>query len=185
MTASVLRTGSRRDDLVLAAFELIARKGMEGLRLREVAQAVGLDHSTLHHYFPTKEDLIGEVVSYATGQLAETLRLDGTPVEQVTRHLRLTGRAVRDRTELFVVLCELNLRANRDPAIRAIIDRSDQNWRGPVEAQLARMSWAPGFDPATIASLIIAAVKGTILDPGTAPDVLDQLERLLVQAQAR
>ncbi|WP_445189237.1 TetR/AcrR family transcriptional regulator [Pseudonocardia sp. Cha107L01] len=62
-----------------AAFDLIAQKGLEGLRLRDVAAVVGLDHSTLHHYFPTKEDLIVEVVGYATGQLATTMPPEGTP----------------------------------------------------------------------------------------------------------
>jgi polyisoprenoid-binding protein YceI len=99
-----------------------------------------INHSTLHRYFPTKEDLIAEVVSYATGQLATTMPPEGTPAEQVMRHLRLMGQAIQDRTELFIVLCELNLRANRDPAIRAIIDRSDQNWQGPIETRAIGMA---------------------------------------------
>ncbi|WP_445189238.1 hypothetical protein ACTXG6_19560 [Pseudonocardia sp. Cha107L01] len=101
------------------------------------------------------------------------------------RHLRLMGQAIQDRTELFIVLCELNLRANRDPAIRAIIDRSDQDWQGPIETRLAQLAWLPGFDAALVTSLIIAAIKGTIFNLATAPEILGQLERLLSQALAR
>lgn len=48
----------RRQALVEAAFRCIAEKGFEGLRLRDVAAKVGIDHSTLHYHFPTKEDLV-------------------------------------------------------------------------------------------------------------------------------
>ncbi|MGH3813794.1 MAG: helix-turn-helix domain-containing protein [Pseudonocardiaceae bacterium] len=44
--------------MVRAAFDVIAEKGFEGLRLREVAAQVGIDHSTLHYYFPTRQDLV-------------------------------------------------------------------------------------------------------------------------------
>ncbi|MGH7866693.1 MAG: TetR/AcrR family transcriptional regulator [Candidatus Dormibacteraceae bacterium] len=172
--------GNRRQELVEAAFAQIARKGLEGLRLREVAAAVDLDNSTLHHYFPTKEDLIANVVEYATGQLLTTLRPEGSPTDQIRRHLRLMARVMREWPELFVVLCELNLRATRDPVVRTIIDRSDQGWRSFIKARLDEGAWPQGLDSIAGAELIIAAIKGIIFNPGIAADAFSQLERLLV-----
>ena len=54
----------RRQQLVLVAYRLIAEKGFEGLRTRDVADQVGINHATLHYHFPTKEDLIKGVVDY-------------------------------------------------------------------------------------------------------------------------
>ena len=57
---------SCRQALVEAAFYAIAVKGFKGLRLHDGATKVGINHSTLHPYFSTKEDLVAGVVEYAT-----------------------------------------------------------------------------------------------------------------------
>jgi AcrR family transcriptional regulator len=168
----------RRQAIIAAAFAQIADKGLEGLRLRQVATAVGLDHSTLHHYFPTKEDLVTSVVEHATAQLWPTLGADGSPADQIRAHLRLMARALRERQGLFVVLCELNLRALRDPAIRVIIERSDQAWRAALHERLAH-SVLPGEAADAATDLVIATIKGAVFAPDRAANALGQLERLL------
>ncbi len=72
--------GGRAEEVVQAAYSLIAEKGFEGLRTREVADRVGINSATLHYYFPTKEALIGAVVEYLMQEL-QTSRaaLDSTP----------------------------------------------------------------------------------------------------------
>ena len=62
----------RRQDLVLAAFELLAEKGFEGLRTRDVAARAGVNIATLHYYFPTKEALIGGVVEHVMTRFRST-----------------------------------------------------------------------------------------------------------------
>ena len=64
---------SRREVLVRSAFTAIARAGFEGLRLREVATAAGIDHSTVHHYFRTKQELVAATVAYSTGLFSVSL----------------------------------------------------------------------------------------------------------------
>ena len=50
-TSRQTRVGQdRRQALVEAAYRRIAECGFEGLRLRDVAAEVGIDHSTIHHY---------------------------------------------------------------------------------------------------------------------------------------
>ena len=54
----------RRKLIVEAAFKAIADEGFEGLRTRDIADRVGINCATLHHYFPTKEDLIAGVADH-------------------------------------------------------------------------------------------------------------------------
>lgn len=173
----------RRQTLVEAAFRCIGEKGFEGLRLREVAAEVGIDHSTLHHYFPTKEDLVAAVVGYATRQFWSTMPAGGTPAEQLRYHLASLGGMVEQQPLLFTVLSELDLRARRDAAVRSIIDRHEEGWRAALNDVFHRGAeegvWAEGLNGAAAVELIIAAVKGVSLSPGRATDVLHQLERLL------
>src|SRR5215471_20341726 len=75
----------RRRSLVLAAYDLIAEKGFEELRTRDVAMKAGVNIATLHYYFASKEDLIEGVVDYLldllSSEASRDLQLDfSTPL---------------------------------------------------------------------------------------------------------
>lgn len=179
--------GNRRDELVRAAFGRIAVDGLEGLRLRQVADAVGIDHSTLHHHVATKQDLVEGVVEYATRQFHTTMPADPDPVVQLRGHLDALGTLMADRPELFTVTAELDLRARRDPAVRESLDRFEAGWRHALTALLTRGadagSWTPAVDLASTAEMIIATVKGVRLVPQVADTVFAQLVSMLTGRQ--
>jgi AcrR family transcriptional regulator len=49
----------RREELVEAAWRVIARAGMVGATMREIAREAGVSTGILAHYFADKEDLLG------------------------------------------------------------------------------------------------------------------------------
>src|SRR4051812_2528672 len=49
---------ARRAALLEAAYAVVADKGLEGLRTRDVAARAGVNIATLHYYFGTKEALV-------------------------------------------------------------------------------------------------------------------------------
>lgn len=62
---------ARRDQLVSAAFPLVARHGPADLSLDEVAERAAVTRNLLYHYFPGgRADLVGAVVDEAERQLA-------------------------------------------------------------------------------------------------------------------
>jgi AcrR family transcriptional regulator len=173
----------RRHALVRAAFGCIAERGFEGLRLRDVAAEVGIDHSTLHHYFASKQDLVAGVVDYATQQFWPTMPAKGRAIDRLNYHLTALGRMIRQQPALLTVIGELDLRARRDPAVRAIIDHHEEGWRIVLE-EVLRSGAKEGvlvrdLDVGAGVELIIAAVKGVRQLPERAEDVLAQLNRLL------
>jgi len=182
--ATAHRSGlDRRQALVRAAFDCIADRGFEGLRLRQVAGDAGIDHSTLHHYFSTKEELIAGVVEYATRQFWPTMPAVGSPAERLHHHLANLARMIAERPSLFIVLRELELRASHDPVVRSVMDHHDEGWRTALTAVLkpgaAEGTWADALDLDVGVELIMATVRGVNLAPSRAGDVLRQLERLL------
>ena len=48
----------RRPAIAAAARALIAERGFEGLRTRDIAERVGINVATLHYHVPSKEALI-------------------------------------------------------------------------------------------------------------------------------
>jgi len=179
----------RQEELVAAAYGLVATRGFEGLRTRDVAGAVGLNVATLHYYYPTKEALIRGVVGHAMGRFRSTLSPAGSPGEQLRAHLGGLRRLARDDPELFAVMGELALRARRDRAIAAIVRETDEVWHATLAGLLRRAqkegAIAPVLKPDDAAGVIVAMLKGIFILPADARDArrldrtLDQLERWL------
>ena len=173
-TAQSPRRGAdRRALLVQAAFDAIAEKGFEGLRLRGVAAQAGIDHSTLHHYFATRQDLVAAVVEFTTSQFWTTMPDGGATTARLSTHLATLAQMIQQRPALFIVLREVDLRATRDPAVREIRDRYEKGWR----TALADVFRAPD----STVELVIATVKGVGLTPDRAAEVLERLGSLLIQ----
>lgn len=166
----------RRRALVEAAFKGIAERGFEGLRLRPVAAEAGIDHSTLHHYFATKDELIAAVLEYVTDQFEGTMRTDLEPAERLRHHLAGIATAVRHNHAMFVVLAELELRSLRDDNLRTTIERDEQGWRQALVALFEEgRGWAKQIDPQASAELVMATLKGLRHRPEDAEAVVRQL----------
>src|SRR5205823_10533744 len=104
----------RREALVLAAYRLLAERGFEGLRTRDIAGAVKINVATLHYYFPTKEALVRAVVGHAFSRFRTTLVPSGRTTTLLKAHFDGLRRPRRDQPQLFAVMGELPLRAPPD-----------------------------------------------------------------------
>jgi len=175
----------RRQALVRAAFSAVAEQGFEGFRLRPIAEAAGIDHSTLHHYFPVKADLIAAVLEHVTSQLEGSMRTDLAPAARLRHHVTGIAKAVARRPELFVVLEELEMRARRDESIAVILEQDEQGWRRALaaifEEGIHQHSWPAAVDVDASVELVIATLRGIRLHPGAAEAVVKQLCDLFSQ----
>ena len=173
----------RKDALVAAAYQILATRGFEGLRTREVAAAVGVNIATLHYYFPHKEDLIRGVVAYAMGRFRGTLGGAGSAEDQLRAHFRGLRRLSRDEPELFTVMAELAIRGVRDPSLRKIVGGTDDAWRAMLRTLLRRArdegAVAEDLDPDGMAAVIVATLKGTFMLPASEPANVERTFRQL------
>ena len=164
-----LQSGDRRMQIVRAAYCAIAEKGFEGLRMREIAARVGLNHSTLHYYFHGKEALIAGVMDYMVQELSlgrdnwsSTKEL--SPREQLAAHFATLVRQAREHPEMFVVLAEIHARSTRDPGIRAVMRAHERGWKrliaGIVRAGVRCGDFRPMLDTDAVADIVIALIRG-------------------------
>lgn len=180
-SAAASATDGRRRELVLAAYQLIAESGLEELRTRDVAAKVGINISTLHYYFETKEDLIAAVVDHMT-ELFRTLRAPlpegATPLQEL-KHAFVT-QAYRRRVEpwLELVVQEMMMRARRDEKVRARLERMLLGWSGYVESLIARGiqsgDFASDLDPKIAAAIVTAFAMGSNAQIGVRPTTFPQ-----------
>ena len=76
----------RRDAIVAAAARLYARKGYNGASVADLAAACRSSKSLIYHYFPSKEDILYEVMAEHLDALVAAARdatLSGTAEEQL------------------------------------------------------------------------------------------------------
>jgi AcrR family transcriptional regulator len=184
---------SRRQELVVAAFNLIAEHGFEGLRTRDVAAEVGVNIATLHYYFPTKESLIRGVVEYAMARFRSTLAPHGSPSDQLRNYLRAVRKLLAEEPALGSVMGELAVRSARDKSIAAIMTEMYAVWhvttRGLLRRAVKEGQLRPELDSDGVAALIVATLTAmtlpTISGAPRTDQALRQLERWLGVSGAR
>ena len=172
-------TDEQRSRLVQSAYQLLAEKGMAGLRIREVASRIGLNHATLLYYFPTKEVLIRAVVAYCVRQF-EVIQAPHSPVSSTPgEHLRqryLSDLAYQLRTvpDLFLVLDELLLYARRDPATKRVLTEAVTAWQHYLETciqeEIAAGHFRTDLDAKSAALTLMAFCQGVGLLVQTQPE---------------
>jgi AcrR family transcriptional regulator len=64
---------SRREELVEATWRVIARTGMAGATMREIAREAGVSTGILAHYFADKEDLLGSALRLSHRRVYERI----------------------------------------------------------------------------------------------------------------
>ena len=131
---------TRRTMIVDAALRALADRGFEGLRTRDVAADAGINSATLHHYFPTKNDLVVAV--------ADELRTRfQTKPDRAGRESTSPQRAFRqqfddvlhyqtEQPELLAVYRELAVRATRDAFVARLVAELNRTWRDDVRSIL-------------------------------------------------
>ncbi|MEZ7783713.1 TetR/AcrR family transcriptional regulator [Cupriavidus gilardii] len=85
-----MKAQSVREQLLDHTFALIRRRGFNGFSYRDLADLVGVKTSSIHYYFPCKEDLALEATRQYTARIAEELsHIDPalSPVERAELYL--------------------------------------------------------------------------------------------------
>jgi AcrR family transcriptional regulator len=184
----------RPADIAMAARALIAERGFEGLRTRDIAARVGINVATLHYHVPSKEALIQLVArSLRDDFVAQNVARPraGLPaLEQLKLEFRDFRETLVDTPEIFVVMTELTERARRDDNVRAVV--------GPMLAfahgELARIlslgrdegAFRADLDPEAGALMIFGTMVATQRSPKRSSELFDlACDELLRSVTAR
>jgi AcrR family transcriptional regulator len=157
----------RRKQILDAACTVIAKNGLQDLRLLEVAAVAGVSSGTIHYYFDTKKELITAAFEYnfkhslerrkwLRDETREPLELLGEIVESYLPTRGVSLRAWR-------VWANLWAEGIRDPALRKINEELYDQWRELVRNTIAaaqRAGTAREGDPELLANMLIGMLDG-------------------------
>ncbi|MEV8271665.1 TetR/AcrR family transcriptional regulator [Microbacterium sp. NPDC077184] len=175
---------AKREEILERALEVVAREGMRGASVRELADAVGLSQAGLLHYFDSKEELFTEILRKRDEiDLAERLGA-GTDVQEGLHRVVRHNSEVPGVVALFSRL-SVDAADPQHPAHAFFLERGER-LRASIAASFRRRQEAgeipAAADPEVLARIVQAAADGLqlqwMLDPDL--DMADTLDALFV-----
>ncbi|MFD0904131.1 TetR/AcrR family transcriptional regulator [Actinomadura sediminis] len=165
----------RRTQLLAAACRVIARRGVRGLRVDEVAAQAGVSTALIYHHFRNRTGLVTSTMHYITDRLArEAERADGPTGEDgedgADGRRRLVRRMIAEfaddaqTRENSVVWGEVRGAALFDEELRPIVNEASEHWIGQLAELIAAGrrdgSITGAAEPRSVAVRLIAMVEG-------------------------
>ncbi|EWY35906.1 TetR family transcriptional regulator [Skermanella stibiiresistens SB22] len=160
------------DDILNCTRRLIASGGYNGFSYADISDVVGIRKASIHHHFPTKADLVRELVSWHRGQaeagLVELTNLRPDPLDQLRAYADHWAACVADPTMSF---CICALLASEMPVLPPEVVtevkayfRSLSAWlTGVMERGVEEGKLVLSNTPETEAEAFMALVHGAML----------------------
>ncbi|WP_309240888.1 TetR family transcriptional regulator [Nocardia sp. BSTN01] len=173
----MVRTNPERRQVLLdASIEVLAREGARGLTFRAVDQEAGVPAGTASNYFPNRDALLVQVGNRYYERLIpseEAMAKSRGPQTRETMTELMTEvveRVFHFRTGYLAIL-ELRLEATRRPELQALLT---ERVRADLDFNIAnfRESQLPGDEDAVV--LLYLALNWLILERLTLPGIFDE-----------
>lgn len=158
----------RRDAILVAAAHVIAKRGVRGLRVEEVASEASVSPPLLYYHFASRSGLIRAALQHASDQAPSSALRREPSGENGLDAIRTAllaelddDRAVRENA---VVWGEVSASAVFEPALREDVRRVTDEWVATVAAGIQRGigdgSIKPDVDPNETAQVLVTLVDG-------------------------
>ncbi len=163
-TENVVRRLAEREDAILdAASAVAAEGGMGAVQIIPVAQRAGIATGTVYRYFPSKTDLVAELVAAIASRELSAMQTAANaapgPLSAFTAAIAtFASRALTERRLAWAVIAE---------PIDSHIDAARLDFRKSLAVELEmriKAAMAAGYLPDQDASLAASAIVGALLE---------------------
>lgn len=171
----------RRAAIVTAARAVMARRGIAGTTVRDVAAELGTSSGLIHHYYASMDDLLAEAFEEAARadliEVLQGLSQGRDAVEKLALFFDTYDRGMRDGSGDFGMQIWLDAwaEAARRPSLRRTSRRLNEEWQRAL-AEIIADGIASGQmhcdDPEASAWRILSLLDGLILQVVAHGDVL-------------
>lgn len=145
-----------KEEILTKCFDLFARRGYASLTMRELAKELGISTGSLYHYFPSKEDIFGEMIAWLSNRDVQRVVSQIPPDAPLETRLKILIQFVTLQEADFLRLLLLVLDYKRarpeegEAAVRAVLEI----YKVAIREQL-------GGDP-TLSDFIFNSMMGLI-----------------------
>jgi TetR/AcrR family transcriptional repressor of nem operon len=158
-----------RDHLLDAAEALVRSRGYAAFSYADLTGAVSISKASIHHHFPTKEDLGVALVASYTERFDDSLAAIAEAMSSGTARLHayadLYFEGLRDERACLCAMLASDHAAVPERVrigVACFMKRNRQWLERVVEEGQAQGEFAPGLDPRTEAETLYAALVGAM-----------------------
>ncbi len=163
-------TRSTRERILECALDLFGRRGVDAVSLDEIARAVGVRKQTVLYWFPSKDDLVDEVLAVAAAELVVVIdaalrAAPDDPLDRIDAVVRAVFRPAVRRPALLGLIREVSRLESAQAAhlrerISGLVDRAVEYLGAEMDRGRLRRA-----DPGLVAALGYATVTGIATEP--------------------
>ncbi|MBS0534920.1 MAG: TetR/AcrR family transcriptional regulator [Proteobacteria bacterium] len=168
-TENVVRRLAEREKTILdAAIALAGEGGMAAVQIAAVASRAGIAAGTVYRYFPTKNDLVAELIAAVAGRELQAMQAAADaapgPLSALAAAIaRFSARALAERRLAWAVIGEAV-----DPEVDVMRLDFRQSLAGELERRITiaiGLRFLPDQDARLAAPAIIGALMESLLGP--------------------
>ncbi|MFJ4688645.1 TetR/AcrR family transcriptional regulator [Streptomyces sp. NPDC091377] len=185
----------RRLQLISAASEVICRNGVDGARLKDIAQEAGVSLGMVQHYFRRREELISETISSMLELTLATWRSvserEPDPVRRLFALLRFQVAGWAPFTKRWSFWIEFWSAANRDTTLQTyahdVYERWQEPFRASIDAGVRTGDFSPAVPSERVSLILMSLADGAAIHVLMARDSFDeeQMFDLLIDMACR
>jgi AcrR family transcriptional regulator len=161
---------ARREELVRAAWRVIAARGIDEVTIREIAREAGYSSGVLAHYFKNKDDLLVHALRMSHEQIYRRYEAEvETPVQEEALHAILIDNLPLEEQRELETRIEMSFwaRSLRNEALSQIQHEESEYLRGLirglVEGSQDEGAIAKEHSPEQVVDLLAALIDGISL----------------------
>ncbi len=177
---------ARREELVLAAWRVIAARGIDEVTIREIARESGYSSGVLAHYFENKDDLLAHALrlSHTRIQKRYDVEKEAPRAADVLKGILLDNLPLDEQRELETRI-EMSFwaRALRNQALHEIQEQESETLRALLR-ELVEKAQAEGRISTEHEMEDVIELLGAVID-GVSLHALLYPDRLPAEKQAR
>ncbi len=154
---------SRRQEILDRAIEVFRERGADGTSLRRIAEAIGVSHAALLHYFDSREQLLVAVYAHAEQERSKAAGQPAPEGLETLTQAAVNNVDVPGLVQLYTTLLAASLEAKNEVGREFFSSRFERlrtNLTATFQAQQAAGEIRTDVPAADLAALIIAASDG-------------------------
>ena len=178
---------ARREELVLAAWRVIAARGIDEVTIREIARESGYSSGVLAHYFENKDDLLAHALRLSHKRIHKRFAAEvANPVAADALKGILLDNLPLDEQREMETRIEMSFwaRALRNDSLRTIQQEESEDLRtllrGLLEKTQAEEAISSDHDGELVLALVGALIDGISLHALLYPDRLSAEQQAAV-----
>jgi TetR/AcrR family transcriptional regulator, transcriptional repressor for nem operon len=159
---------SKREEMEQVATELVQTGGIGTLSFRTLADRVGVKSSSVHYYFPEKNDLTAVLIQNYTDNFAQQLQAiaarEKTLKKKLLAYIGLFEEATANGKLCLCAMLSAEITSLDDASRALLVDffKLGENWLQTAFEQHADQLDVD-IDPRSLAQALLAGLEGAIL----------------------